>query len=372
VLLHRDEPHQIGLMVGTMDGVDESRSEFKPIGRRATWVFWIFIVLLVVDVIAIVSDLSLAETLRKVMAGWTISPAELAASDEREAAIGVVQTMLLVASAIAFLMWVHRAYRNLPSLGAKGLRFTPGWAVGWFFVPVMCLFRPYQAMSEIWRASLFPSRDLRDDGLGWKRVPTSPLVGWWWAVYLIANWVGWLVLRMSATAMLDANSELSDFLTATYLMTASDVLDVVYIPAALVMVKRITRFQEAGQRFTLRAPKTPERVVHTSQPRTDATIREDVAEAREEKREPLLERVAKQLRPRYCEKCGSQLQVRRLDKKGFDKDTGQPKYEVLLACPHVTIYETSVAPGVKFDWKGQFGGHTVDRVSFTLVPKENR
>jgi hypothetical protein len=52
-----------------------------------------------------------------------------------------------------FSIWVHRANLNARALGGKDMRFSPGWAVGWFFVPVMNFFRPFQVLREIWIAS---------------------------------------------------------------------------------------------------------------------------------------------------------------------------------------------------------------------------
>lgn len=77
----------------------------------------------------------------------------------------------------------------------------------------------------------------------------------------------------------------------------------------------------------------------------------------------LPEAVAKQLRPVYCARCGSLLQVRKLQQNGFDEDTGYPKYDVILACPYVTVYETDVTSEVRFTWKKPFDRHTVHKVS---------
>lgn len=83
----------------------------------------------------------------------------------------------------------------------------------------------------------------------------------------------------------------------------------------------------------------------------------------------LLDSIGKQLKPRYCEKCGSQLEIRTLTPRGFDKDTGYMKCNVLLACPYATIYETAVLLGAKITWKGSFGGHTVDKASIVVHRK---
>ena len=37
--------------------------------------------------------------------------------------------------------------------GVDGLEFTPGWAVGWYFIPFANLLKPFQAMRELWNAS---------------------------------------------------------------------------------------------------------------------------------------------------------------------------------------------------------------------------
>lgn len=77
----------------------------------------------------------------------------------------------------------------------------------------------------------------------------------------------------------------------------------------------------------------------------------------------LAEVVAKQFRPAYCARCGSLLQVRRLQQNGFDEDTGYPKYDVILACPYAILYETSVLGKPWFTWKKPFDRHTVHKVS---------
>src|SRR6266404_5443429 len=41
---------------------------------------------------------------------------------------------------ILFSIWVYRANLNARALGGKDMRFSPGWAVAWFFIPVMNLF----------------------------------------------------------------------------------------------------------------------------------------------------------------------------------------------------------------------------------------
>lgn len=97
---------------------------------------------------------------------------------------------------------------------------------------------------------------------------------------------------------------------------------------------------------------------------------QDVKEDKETPTVPSFEAVAKQLRPAYCTKCGSRLQVRKLEKKSFDKDTGYPKCDVIIACPHATLYETRISRNPWVTWKAPFNRHTADKVSLIVYPQD--
>lgn len=72
-------------------------------------------------------------------------------------------------------VWLFRASANAHALAA-GLRTSPAWAVGWYFVPVANLWKPYQALVEIWRASHV--------GDNWRTIPVPRMLLIWWIVWL--------------------------------------------------------------------------------------------------------------------------------------------------------------------------------------------
>src|SRR5687768_18623297 len=43
--------------------------------------------------------------------------------------------LMFVVSVVVVALWIHRAHANLRDAGVGGLEFTPGWAVGWYFIP---------------------------------------------------------------------------------------------------------------------------------------------------------------------------------------------------------------------------------------------
>jgi uncharacterized protein DUF4328 len=133
---------------------------------------------------------------------------------------------------VVFAMFVHRACRNAHALGALGMEFTPGWAVGWYFVPFANLFKPFQAMREIFHAS-----DPTASAGGWASRPTPPLLGWWWAAWLTSNILGNLILRVS----------LSSAAVSAPVAAGLDVVDGLLDVALTVLAVRVVRTVAARQ-----------------------------------------------------------------------------------------------------------------------------
>jgi hypothetical protein len=80
-------------------------------------------------------------------------------------------------SGVQILMWIHRASANARAMGAQGMKIGPGWAVGYYFVPILYLWKPYSALKEIWLASSTPSN--------WQSQPVPGLLALWWALWLV-------------------------------------------------------------------------------------------------------------------------------------------------------------------------------------------
>ncbi len=81
-----------------------------------------------------------------------------------------------VALAITWLVWQHRAQANLYARRVPGLRYTPGWSVGWWFIPLANVVVPYLSMRELLRHAGAPAGSRSDGGGG--------QLGAWWLTYL--------------------------------------------------------------------------------------------------------------------------------------------------------------------------------------------
>jgi Domain of unknown function (DUF4328) len=153
-----------------------------------------------------------------------LTPDQLSGSDPMQGVVGLSQASLGIVTGIVFLKWVYRAYKNIQGFGAEGLRFSPGWAVGYYFVPVLSLIRPVQVMSEIWRVSQDPRNWLRRRG--------SWLIGTWWALFLLYS----IVTQVSLELALDSSTNSQWTLAAIFAILG----DFFSVPLSIVVLRLVT------------------------------------------------------------------------------------------------------------------------------------
>ncbi|MEA2206843.1 MAG: hypothetical protein QOE77_3619 [Blastocatellia bacterium] len=166
-----------------------------------------------------------------------------------EIGVGLLQFVTFVATVVVFLMWLYRAYENLPAFGhwRSSIKFSSGWAVGSFFVPFVSLVVPYQAVKELWRKSE-PANALTFGESG----PPSffPL---WWGFWIVSNIVSQISFRMTLEQKAPAD-------ITNVVAIASDLLDIPAALLAIAVVRSIDRRQtEASQQVNVQfqAPPSP-------------------------------------------------------------------------------------------------------------------
>jgi hypothetical protein len=147
-----------------------------------------------------------------------------------QALAALALAFIAVVTAVLVLRTIYRADANLHARNVAGLEFTPGWCVGWFFIPIAMLWKPYQAVKEIWTASADPFQFSLDRP--WQ-IPV------WWVLFLASNVTGTMAWRLSAFTSDPAPRALSEVL--------SMVSGAIGIPEALfliIILKQIAAAQE--------------------------------------------------------------------------------------------------------------------------------
>ena len=163
--------------------------------KRAQIVVALFLAGITLDLIVIFSDFIKVVMLSNMSGDSTLTENQVFGIEVQEAITGILKLVVYILSAIFFLMWLHRAYKNLRALGAPRTEHTPGFAVGSFFIPIISLFIPYRVVKEAWIKSE-PQAGEPGTVYGNSSGGTS-LIGWWWGVWLVANFLGQVSLRAS-------------------------------------------------------------------------------------------------------------------------------------------------------------------------------
>lgn len=214
----------------------------------------VFLALSILTNIAVLGTICLTQSLlHKHLNGIQLTQAEIDADTIR---LRVTAGALIIARLIAvisFMFWTYRVAQNLPALGTERPEFTPGWAVGVYFVPIINLFRPYQAMVEIWNGSDPQYLNSQE-----KKPKAVSLLSGWWGVYLAATFIG-RVLQQGGSG----EQSVEQLLSHNYMIIA--VIFLLEIPRdilSIFVVRSVTASQESRQEAIVGGPPAPAEFVN--------------------------------------------------------------------------------------------------------------
>jgi len=142
----------------------------------------------------------------------------------------VLDFLVSITTIVIFSMWIYRAAANIVAAEVHGFAYTPGWAVGWYFIPFANLFKPFAAMRQIWNASHGERNERLDHANG--------LLALWWGTWILSNIAANISFRLTFNA---ASPE--EALLGLQIGIASSIVSLVLYPAAYKLVDQITTAQ---------------------------------------------------------------------------------------------------------------------------------
>jgi hypothetical protein len=219
--------------------------EFRNSVKLTKWVKYFLCMQVVIAVISIASgymeyDL-LSDYKNGVYTSQELAVADGEASDKRQQAVSIIYLINFIISGFLILRWIHRANYNSHRLGAENMEFTSGWSIGYYFIPILTLFKPYQAMKEIWQTSHNPKE--------WSQVKVSNLLPAWWTIWLINNFLGQIIFRTA-----DDAEGIDPLMRLNLITQASNVLDILLAIVTFSLIVKIHEKQMQAFESTANKP----------------------------------------------------------------------------------------------------------------------
>ena len=217
--------------------------------RESTTLTRVLMILICITLVLTLSEMTSTYFIRTSMQAYhqageaeqTDLYAQLESVDKIATIISFSSIFFLIVQMIIALMWIYRANYNAHQMTDKKLQFTPGWSVGWYFIPFANLVKPYQSMTEIYQVSLAPD-DFQTD----KEIPTG-ITGWWWFLGIISTIVDRFAYKQMSN-LEDGNSSLEAILRVNTIYQFSYVLGLIVTVIFLCLVNTIYTNQQAHYR----------------------------------------------------------------------------------------------------------------------------
>jgi hypothetical protein len=213
-------------------------SFFRPLNTLAAVVIFFAVIQGVIGLVTIKLENDAMNLVKIANASEVPDMASITANDSMRVNLALGSAGAMLIGIIVYLMWIHRAHKNLQPLGNRMLEFTPGWAAGWYFVPFLNLVRPFQVMREIAGGS--DPDTMPRSGTEWQAASLSPVIGAWWAAYVISGIFG----RIVGGQVGRANGP-DEFASAMQFSMVSDLVDLVALALWITVICIVTRSQYA-------------------------------------------------------------------------------------------------------------------------------
>ena len=103
-------------------------------------------------------------------------------ADKNDSRVAIISGLYAILYFLSFFLigrWFFLSSKINHLMGVKGLNISPGWSVGWYFIPFANLVMPYRSLKETYKAS-FNSEE-------WQNIRIPYDFPIWWATFLIGG-----------------------------------------------------------------------------------------------------------------------------------------------------------------------------------------
>jgi hypothetical protein len=210
----------------------------RPNSARAKLAVLMVGAVMVMNLIALLSSYMQLGVLEKIKAGVFLTDDVLNSNDTREQLVGIILIVVSITSAVFFIQWFRRAYYNL-HIRTGNCENSEGWAAGAWFVPIVCLYRPYHIMLELWNKTtdLVEEKNKAEGTEGDERFRFSTqLVGTWWTLWILSNVIGRVMFKKAFD-----NATIDNLISSTEFSIVDSVFSLVLGVVTILMIREYAK-----------------------------------------------------------------------------------------------------------------------------------
>ena len=203
---------------------------YRPTAGLSSALCWSLGLTSMFTAMSVVSSILQLSLLGRIEAGAHFTDAELGANDLRVGLLALGFVLGHLTTMILWCIWHARTHDNLRAVGAEQLAFGRH-AWGWFFCPLLNLWRPLQATRELWRSADPKSTQMLE----------PKLFQLWWGTWITGN-----ILFRLGSSLDEDNPEISEMITSTQFdMLAYALLSLAGV-FAILLIRETTRRSQKG------------------------------------------------------------------------------------------------------------------------------
>ena len=158
---------------------------------------------------------------------WNAEGTEQSLFNDIYSLIAILLLVLFLITVVVFCVWTNKSMMNAWALrkDASLTLMKPGWAVGFYFVPIALLWKPFEGMRQIWETTFA--------GEGGKNLT---LLRWWWGFWLLNNFADNISQRLGMES-------LDEYVVSGFFEVAAALLSLVAATLLIIIVGRVTQRQ---------------------------------------------------------------------------------------------------------------------------------
>ena len=165
---------------------------------------------------------------------FSASRSDLMSADDLVGTANGIFAILFLATATVLIIWQWRGAMNNEVLGRIRPRYTPGWSIGAWFIPIANFVIPVRIFQDLWQGADSTNRNFQD----WRGLRRWSVIGWWWTFYVAGS-----VLRFTVSG----DRTLDQVRTADRVNSVGSVLLAVAAVLAIFVIRAITDRQETAR-----------------------------------------------------------------------------------------------------------------------------